>query len=59
MKNLRPHQLIAVFLAATLGTLIAYLICNIYQAVCFGMILGVVAYSLILSMEEKDPTEKK
>lgn len=59
MKNLKPHQLIAVFLAATLGTLIAYLICNIYQAICFGMILGVVAYSFVLSLEEKDPSEKK
>jgi hypothetical protein len=59
MQILKPHQLIAVFIAATIGTLIAYLICNIYQAICFGMIVAVFAYSFILSMEAQKPPDQK
>ncbi len=58
VQILKPHQLIAVFLAGTVGTLIAYLICNIYQAICFGIIVGLFAYSFLLSLEEKPPSDR-
>ena len=55
MQILKPHQILAVFLSATAGTLIMYLMFNIFQALCFGIVVGVFVYALLLSLEEKKP----
>ena len=59
MQILKPHQLLAVFLAATAGTLVMYLMFNIFQALCFGIVVGVFVYAFLLSLEEKKSSKDK
>jgi hypothetical protein len=55
MQTLKPHQLLAIFLATTAGTLLMYLMFNIFQALCFGIVVGIFVYAFLLSLEDKKP----
>ncbi len=51
---IKPHQMMAVFIAAVLGTVFSYLVLNIFQAICIGVVVGILAYAFILSWQEKN-----
>jgi hypothetical protein len=51
--------MIAVFIAAILGTTFSYLVLNIFQAVCLGVIVGILAYAFILSWQEKNTPKNR
>lgn len=59
MQTLKPQQILAVILTATAATLAASQLFNVYQAVCFGIVVAILAYSFILTLEEKKPPTKK
>lgn len=56
---LKPHQMMAVFIAAIVGTVFAYLLLNIFQAICLGIVIGIFTYGFILSWEEKNTPKNK
>ncbi len=59
VQKLHPPQILTIFLVATAGTLIAIQLCNVYQAVCFGVVLAIITYSVILTLEDKKPPIKR
>ncbi len=59
MQTLKPPQMLAVVLAAALATLAAVQLLNVYQALCLGIVVAIVAYSFILTLEDKKPPTSK
>lgn len=59
MPILKPNQIVLVIVIAAGGTLLAYQIFNVYQAVCMGIILAILTYSVILSWQERQPPPPK
>ncbi len=52
--DLEAHQLLLVGIVGTTGTLIAFVFCTFIQALSFGLLSSVFAYSLILSFMERE-----
>lgn len=53
-QNLEAHQLLLVGIVGTTATLIAFVFCTFVQAMSFGLLSSVFAYSLILSYKERE-----